>query len=100
MVGYPGIFLVGLLSSSSVFLPLPGLAGTCAVAILLNPFIVGVVAGILPIDGCIQPLEVFDLTILVQFFSGKLRGRDSIREFRLGAVHTVLDWLEKEGIVN
>ena len=45
-VGYPGIFLVGLLSSSSVFLPLPGLAGTCAVAILLNPFIVGVVVGI------------------------------------------------------
>ena len=45
-VGYPGIFLVGLLSSSSVFLPLPGLAGTCAVAILLNPFIVGIVVGI------------------------------------------------------
>lgn len=46
LVGYPGIFLVGLLSSSSVLLPLPGLAGTCAVAILLNPFIVGMVVGI------------------------------------------------------
>ncbi len=44
-LGYPGIFLVTLLSSATVVLPAPGLAFTFAMGSVLNPVLVGLVAG-------------------------------------------------------
>ena len=46
VLGYPGIFLVMLLSGASTFLPMGGQAAVMAAGSLWNPFLVGVVAGV------------------------------------------------------
>lgn len=43
--GYLGVFLVELISTSSIFMPIPGFVATMAAATVLNPFVVGVSAG-------------------------------------------------------
>ncbi|MBI4199810.1 MAG: VTT domain-containing protein [Chloroflexi bacterium] len=43
--GYPAIFVITLLGSSSIFIPLPGLVATCAGGAFLIPLVVGLVAG-------------------------------------------------------
>lgn len=48
-VGYPGVFLINLVGSASLILPVPGAAAACIVSTPgsgLNPFFVGVLAGI------------------------------------------------------
>ncbi|NPV09123.1 MAG: VTT domain-containing protein [Anaerolineae bacterium] len=44
-LGYPGVFLVSLLANATVVLPAPGLAFTFAMGPVLNPLLVGLVAG-------------------------------------------------------
>jgi len=44
--GYPGIFLVSLLSNATVVFPVPGLAFTFAMGGVLHPLLVGLVAGV------------------------------------------------------
>jgi uncharacterized membrane protein YdjX (TVP38/TMEM64 family) len=44
--GYFGVFLAELVSSSSIFMPIPGFAATIVAATILNPFIVGILAGL------------------------------------------------------
>lgn len=44
-VGYPGIFLVSLLSSATIILPAPSLALVFAMGSALNPLLVGLAAG-------------------------------------------------------
>lgn len=44
--GYPGIFLVSFLSAASVILPAPGFAAVFALGAVLNPWLVGIVAGV------------------------------------------------------
>jgi len=44
--GYPGVFLVTLISSSTVILPAPGLAFAFAAGANLNPLLVGLCAGL------------------------------------------------------
>ena len=44
--GYPGVFLISLASSATVFLPAPGIAVIFATGSVLNPFVIGVVAGL------------------------------------------------------
>jgi uncharacterized membrane protein YdjX (TVP38/TMEM64 family) len=43
--GYPGIFLISLLSSATVLIPVPGVLVTSAAGAIFNPFWVAVVAG-------------------------------------------------------
>ena len=45
MFGYAGVFLVSMVSSASIFLPLPGFLFILAASPFLNPLIVGVIAG-------------------------------------------------------
>ena len=45
-VGYPGVFLLSLLGSVSMALPVPGLLSVCGTSVVLDPFLVGVVAGV------------------------------------------------------
>ncbi len=45
-LGYPGIFLVALAGSATVFLPAPHLAFTFAMGGVLNPWLVGLAAGL------------------------------------------------------
>lgn len=44
--GYPGVFLVSFLSNATVIFPAPGLAFTFAMGSVLNPWLVGAVAGV------------------------------------------------------
>ncbi len=44
--GYPGIFLVSLLSNSTIIFPLPGVLITSAMGAVFNPFWVAVTAGL------------------------------------------------------
>lgn len=44
--GYPGIFIISLLANATVLLPAPGVAVVFAMGGVLNPFWVGVVAGV------------------------------------------------------
>ena len=44
--GYFGVFLAELASSSSIFMPMPGFAATMVAATVLNPFMVGIFAGL------------------------------------------------------
>ena len=45
-LGYPGVFFLSFLGSVAMALPVPGLITLCGVSALLNPFTVGMVAGI------------------------------------------------------
>jgi hypothetical protein len=62
--------------------------------------IIGVVAGVLPVDCGVQAGNLLGFLIGFKFSTGELGGRDSVREFGLWPVHTVLDRFEKEGIVD
>lgn len=44
-MGYLGIFLISLISSATVFLPLPGFAVVFAMGAYMNPLLVGLAAG-------------------------------------------------------
>jgi uncharacterized membrane protein YdjX (TVP38/TMEM64 family) len=44
--GYLGVFLLMLLSSATVLMPMPGLATVAAAGILWNPFLVGLAGGL------------------------------------------------------
>ena len=44
-LGYPGIFLVSLLSNATLILPVPGVLFTSAMGAIFNPFWVAVAAG-------------------------------------------------------
>lgn len=44
--GYPGLFILSLISNATVILPAPGFAAVFAVGGALNPILVGVVAGL------------------------------------------------------
>ena len=43
-VGYPGVFLLSLLGSAALVLPVPGLVSLCAVSVVLNPLALGLLA--------------------------------------------------------
>jgi uncharacterized membrane protein YdjX (TVP38/TMEM64 family) len=43
--GYPGIFLVSLLSNATILVPLPGVMLTSAMAMVFNPFWVAIASG-------------------------------------------------------
>ena len=45
-LGYAGIFIISLISSATVFVPLPGFAVVFAMGAFLNPVLVGIAAGI------------------------------------------------------
>ena len=45
-LGYPGIFLVSLLSNATLILPVPGVLFTSAMGAVFNPFWVAIAAGI------------------------------------------------------
>ncbi len=44
-LGYAGIFIISLISSATIFIPLPGFAVVFAMGAYLNPVLVGVAAG-------------------------------------------------------
>lgn len=44
--GYPGLFLLSLLSSASVLIPVPGVLVTSAMGAVFNPFWVAIVSGL------------------------------------------------------
>ncbi|MFA6328725.1 MAG: VTT domain-containing protein [Candidatus Micrarchaeia archaeon] len=45
-MGYAGVFIISLISSATVFLPMPGFAVVFAMGAFLNPLLVGIAAGL------------------------------------------------------
>lgn len=45
-LGYPGIFVISLISSATILLPMPGFAVVFAMGAYLNPVLVGIAAGL------------------------------------------------------
>lgn len=45
-LGYAGVFFISLISSATVFVPLPGFAIVFAMGAFLNPVLVGIAAGV------------------------------------------------------
>ena len=45
-VGYPSIFFLSFLGSVALVLPVPGLISVCGLSLSLNPFLIGLVAGV------------------------------------------------------
>jgi membrane protein YqaA with SNARE-associated domain len=45
-LGYAGVFLISLISSATIFVPVPGFVAPFFAGAMLNPFLVGVVAGV------------------------------------------------------
>lgn len=46
VVGYPGVFLISVIGSGSLVMPLPATAGTCGLSVVLNPVSVGLISGL------------------------------------------------------
>ncbi len=44
--GYAGVFIISLLSAATIFIPAPGWAAVIALGGILNPYVVGIVAGV------------------------------------------------------
>ena len=45
-IGYPGVMFLSFLGSAALVLPVPGLISLCAVSAVLNPFLLGALAGV------------------------------------------------------
>lgn len=45
-LGYPGLFILTLLSNASILIPVPGWVATSVMASILNPFLVALVAAV------------------------------------------------------
>ena len=61
--GYPGIFLISLLSNATLILPVPGVLFTSAMGAVFNPYLVALAAG--------SGATLGELTGYVAGFSGK-----------------------------
>ena len=45
VIGYPGVFLLSLLGSVSMILPVPGLLSACGISAVLNPLLIAIASG-------------------------------------------------------
>ena len=45
LAGYPGVFFLNFLGAVSMVLPVPGILSLCGLSVALNPFVLGVLAG-------------------------------------------------------
>ncbi len=46
VLGYPGVFLLAMMGSATVIFPVPHLAFTFAMGAVLNPWLIGIIAGL------------------------------------------------------
>jgi membrane protein YqaA with SNARE-associated domain len=44
-IGYPGVMILSFLGSAALVLPVPGLISLCGVSVVLNPLLLGILAG-------------------------------------------------------
>ena len=82
--GYPGIFVLNLLSSATIVIPAPGLAVVSVMGSVLNPFLVGLCAGAGDALG--------ELTGYLAGYGGRAVAEDSERYER------VVRWTQKYGL--
>ncbi len=81
--GYPGIFLFSILANATVFIPIPGVLFTSAMATVFNPFWVSVAAG--------AGAALGELSGYLAGFSGQAVVEDKPRYTKM------LKWMEKYG---
>jgi uncharacterized membrane protein YdjX (TVP38/TMEM64 family) len=81
--GYPGIFLVSMLTNATLILPLPGVIITSAMGAVFNPFWVAVAAG--------SGAALGELSGYLAGFSGQVVAE------RVPAYQTMERWIKKYG---
>jgi membrane protein YqaA with SNARE-associated domain len=85
--GYPGIYVMMLLSSATVLLPAPGMAFVLAASTFWNPLAVGIAAGLGAATG--------ELTGYIIGYGG----RDALEGRYAKLMHRFEGWLRKYGLV-
>ena len=83
--GYPGLFLLNLLSSATLILPAPGLALALAAGATLNPYFVGLAVG--------SGSTLGELTGYIAGASGRGHGGETIPNYP-----RVRGWMAKYGL--
>jgi membrane protein YqaA with SNARE-associated domain len=83
--GYAAVFLVGLVSNATLIFPVPGLAVSSVLGSVLNPWIVGLVAGVGQALG--------ELTGYMAGYSGQTWVNDHARYDRL------VRWMQQYGVL-
>jgi uncharacterized membrane protein YdjX (TVP38/TMEM64 family) len=81
--GYPGIFLISLLSNATIILPVPGLAATALGGLAFNPLWVGLAAG--------PGLALGELTGYLAGYSGRAALEEPERYQRIER------WIQRRG---
>jgi membrane protein YqaA with SNARE-associated domain len=84
--GYPGVFLVSLLGNASIVFPVPSFLVVFAVGSLLNPWLVGIIAGL---GAAIGELTGYILG---------MGGRHAIRKRYGKDLERVKGWVESHGM--
>lgn len=82
--GIPGIFVLSLLASSTVIVPVPGFILACTMAPIFPPFWVAIASGL--------GAGLGEITGYVAGFSGQIVLEGNPRYFRL------VDWMKKYGV--
>ena len=83
--GYAGVFIISLLSAATIFIPSPGWAAVIAMGGILNPYLIGIVAGI---GSGIGELTGYMVGNGARVLSDKKfdKHKEIIRKYGLGAV--------------
>ncbi len=81
--GYLGAFLISLLSNATIVIPAPGWAVISALAIIFNPWLIGVLAGL--------GAAIGQLTGYFLGYSGQLMIKDTSRYQKL------ISWMQRRG---
>jgi uncharacterized membrane protein YdjX (TVP38/TMEM64 family) len=87
-LGYPGVFLVMLLSGSAIVLPLPGPPAVIAAGAIWNPVLVGIAAGLGNATG-----------ELLSYATGRAAG-SAFERYRQARLLSLLEhWLDRHGFL-
>jgi uncharacterized membrane protein YdjX (TVP38/TMEM64 family) len=97
VLGYPGAFLVGVVSSAAMFAPVPGLLVLAAMGTAMDPFIVGMLfaagASIGELSGYFAGMAGHGAVERVKFYSqmeGYMKKYGGVTIFVLGLIPNVL----------
>jgi uncharacterized membrane protein YdjX (TVP38/TMEM64 family) len=84
LYGYPGVFVISLLGNATVILPAPSLAIVSVLGSVLNPYLVGLIAG--------AGSALGELTGYLAGYSGRAVVQDQARYARITA------WMQQNGL--
>jgi membrane protein YqaA with SNARE-associated domain len=85
IVGYPGVFLISMISSATILIPVPGVMVTSTMGAVFNPFWVAVAAG--------SGAAIGELSGYLAGFGGRVAVE------RYETYHKIEHWIKRYGVV-